>query len=385
LEQLQKSKDDRSTLASSLLQEVGNLKHAQLELQTRTLEKEGLEARLNLKEALIAKQAASLQEFTNQAALSSDDAQKALGLVNQKNQEQVKEIASLKEMLSQKETEVAEIQGKLSATSDDLNVKLKNIQQDFENAKQKINELDVVKQGHEKQILRLQSINTALDRDLKDANTNLETGKRNYITLKTQTDDMQKELQTKDNSVADLRRDNGLLTKDNTSLTSAVKDRERIIHDLRQDLAKGRTVSQSTHTLPTKEQSQSREDPAYVSDIHPQSGYHVSSHTHEHTDSESTVHCAHLLRRIQTLVGPHQPFNDLVQDIAVKFRQHIRYQQNRRALLRKMKVKYSGNGKISGDDFINYVVDYLLSPPEFDINTKLQQLQLLHRRQSDDE
>jgi hypothetical protein len=50
-----------------------------------------------------------------------------------------------------------------------------------------------------------------------------------------------------------------------------------------------------------------------------------------------------------------------------------------------MKVKYSGNGKISGGDFINYVVDYLLSSPEIDMKTKLQQLQLLHGRQSDDE
>jgi small-conductance mechanosensitive channel len=220
---------------------------------------------------------------------------------------------------------------------------------------------------------------------LKDSQTNLEYYKREYSALKSRTEEMERQLQTQNDIVVDLRRDNRSLTTDKTSLTSAVQDRERLIDDLRQDIERSRPVSQSTHTLPTQEQAQSREKPAYVSDVRPQSEYHVASHTHEHADSESTVHCAHLLRRIQTLVGPPQYFNDLVQAIAVQFRQHIKHQQNRRALLRKMKVKYSGNGKISGGDFINYVVDYLLSSPEIDMKTKLQQLQLLHGRQSDDE
>ena len=174
-------------------------------------------------------------------------------------------------------------------------------------------------------------------------------------------------------------------------LEKVIQEREDTIRQLRDDLRKQQRsnvgagnesapvfASSSARHAVSQRASDRRPNPDGGDDYPGEGSNGNQSHHVDGEDSVTTVHVMHLFTRLNALLGPDIRLPGLVDALSYQIRHYIK-RSKRRALMKKMLPSYAEHElPISGDEFQQWVLQYLLSPNTDRVQSMMDELRLLH-------
>ena len=329
---------------------------------------------------------ASNNKLQSQAAMSTDISKKALGVAEVENLALKGDIQVLKRTIEEQNIENRKIKQAMEKISDD-NVKI--IKQLEGDVKKQIEEKAHIKQENQDHKLDIQTLtdaNKKLTQEYKTVTGELLLCRQELARVQQQHqrigvvhgNDSARDQQTKsEQHIAKLERD--------------IKEREDTIRQLRDDLRTQQRsnagagnesapvfASSSARHAVSQRASDRRPNPDGGDDYPGEGSNGNQSHHVDGEDSVTTVHVMHLFTRLNALLGPDTRLPELVDALSYQIRRYIK-RSKRRALMKKMLPSYAEHElPISGDEFQQWVLQYLLSSNTDRVQSMMDELRLLH-------
>ena len=352
-------------------------------IELLTEEKRQLNADLFDKNEKMRELKESNEKLQSQAAMSTDTSKKALGVAEVENLALQGDIHLLKRTIEEQKNENIRIKQAMQKISD---ANLKTINQLDEDVKKKKQENVHIKQENQEHKLNIQTLKDEkkqLEQDYKRITGELLTCRQELARVQQQHqriagNDSTRDQQTKsEQHIAKLERD--------------IKEREDMIRQLRDDLKKQQRsnvgagnesapvfASSSARHAVSQRASDRRPNPDGGDDYPGEGSNGNQSHHVDGEDSVTTVHVMHLFTRLNALLGPDTRLPELVDALSYQIRRYIK-RSKRRALMKKMLPSYAEHElPISGDEFQQWVLQYLLSSNTDRVQSMMDELRLLH-------